>query len=30
MGDDGEVPAAIVDPIRAVCLALPDAYEEQA
>ena len=26
----GEVPAAIVDPIRASCLALPDAYEEQA
>ncbi len=27
---DGEVPTAIVAPIRARCLALPDAYEEQA
>ncbi len=30
MGDEGEVPGAILEPTRAVCLALPDAYEEQA
>lgn len=30
MGDEGEVPAGILKPIREVCVALPDAYEEQA
>jgi hypothetical protein len=30
VADDGEVPAGIMQPIREICLALPDAYEEQA
>jgi hypothetical protein len=30
VGDDGDPPAVFVERLRPICLALPDAYEEQA
>ena len=30
MGDDADPPDELVEPLRAICLALPDAYEEKA